>query len=1155
MPDYCPICARENRKVKLDEIGWSERNRLGGRERVFHCSRCGNEATLAGLKMLATQAVAPRRVRTAEPEPAMPQPSKEEYHRIALYHFDRGDRQRAFDFFRLAGYDNGQIENAIFNHLKNKGYDRGHIERVMEQELGHVPNYKWQSDIPESQRGQKREGSDGYLSARAYLQIGKGKPMEVNAEIEEPKYLPEILVNKPIPFDNLPVPPGRYQLLAKFESPEYGLLKARYPAVDSGQEYFTIQTGQRLAVNFIFRITAAARGGGGRGRPININLSSSSQTQATATATAIARGGGGGGGGGGARRRRPHYEATVRVTVTNQENLPIGHVFVQLQSIHPPPALPPPGAPVPPPMILNGETDGHGQFIFDHVPASLVPMPDGTPASNYRINARVFYFDDYDNQHDAVGHVDVTFRAGDERKEVSISLEVPSKYLERTANPGNANAPPIPPLPIENRFHKDWADRWDVDQGSGRTMRTPRPGIVGAMEQNPLFGGLTRYSKRAGKTGGIIMSLVMITLGIVFAAITGIWQFIIGLAALGGYIAVPAPPAWERDMGRMWDPGNRWKAGQAGAKATFKVAFLIFIGWALWDFSRTSFPLAPLIFIGFAFMSYFSLPGSYNPEQPYEIMSGIIRLAIGGFVIPVMIFIMMFQSWTLAWLAWAFFFVVPTPTRTKNLAQILGQGFSGVTQTAEMLDKMIFVVLMVIGLIAATGTILIPLPFFQVWAGQWGLTGSSLYVFYAVWFISAVAGFFSPPETRPYTGILMITTALVLFGLGPGSQTLGGALFGEWWPTIHNTVVDVMKPVGEAFGQLQSTFGQSWLLLSCPTCYARQITEGNFVGDEISKAGAFGLEIDKFQIQSIYPEEPFTFSINLANKGTFKAKNIRLELITTIPGIDLKYNNKDLMRVQKQISIDTPESFFGKTMTFTSGYGTIYVYTINVGEIADIERQDVKDLLIIGTLPCPVNDKELSATREKYIPFVANLTYTYESESTLQIDFISEEEWKRLSVENTLVRGQVPSKISSAPAKLNLGTADQPIKEGNAFNVGFNLSSAEGSQSAVGYATVTLSLPKAFGDVQSNCQKVKTVKIEGDYNIVDFDLSTPSKASFCFYPSGVSDIRVPKKTYTLSAKAEYVFSRWGEKDTLINFRDICWTKYLLAHPENANSTQ
>ena len=1054
--------------------------------------------------MLATQVTAPKRIRTAEPESAAPQPSKEEYHRIALYHFDRGDRQRAFDFFRLAGYDNNHIENAIFNHLKNKGYERKHIESVMEQELGHMPSYKWQSDIPEAQRGQKREGSDGYLSARALLKIGR-KIIEVNAVIEEPKFFPEIIVNKPIPFDNLPVPPGRYQLLAKFESPEYGLLKARCPAAGSGAEFFTIASNERKAVQFVFSVPGVTSGGSrkGKGEPININV------DARAEATAISHGGGGGGG-------QPQNRQLAAITgrVVNPEGQPIPHAHVSIDDV----------------SGFESETDGNGEYYIPNIPAIRVPYPTGRPVDRYILTARASYYDDAGHVHTAQKQEAVSAGAGEETK-CDFLLEIPTQMITNVSPWGLG--------------HTHLEERYGPAGNSGQPPKWFPKGLV----KSPV-GSIYNYSQKAGKTTGIIMSLVMIVLGIVIAAITGIWQFVVGLACLGGFIAMPMPSAWEREYGTMWKGGNAWKTGQAAAKLTFKVACIFFIGWALWDFSKTSFPFAALIFIGFAFVSYFSLPGSYNPEYPYEVMGGMIRFFIGFIVIPFMIFNGIFQSFPLALISLAFFAVVPTPTKTKNLAQIMGVGLAGTLTTAEMLDKIIFIGIMIWGLAVTTGTILIPLPMFQAWAGQWGLTGDSLYVFYAIWFISAIGGFFSPPETRPYTGILMLATALVLFGLGPGSQTLGGALFGEWWPSIHNTVIDAMKPFGEMFGQIQSTFGQSWLLLSCPTCYARQITEGNFVGDDISKAGAFGLEIDKFQVQSIYPEEPFTIQINLANKGTFKARNIRLDIVTTIDNIELEYNKVPLIPVQRQIDINTPESFFGKTMTFTSGYGRIFVYTINFGNM-EIERQDVKDLFIVGKLPCPVNDRELSETREKYIPFVANLTYTYDSESTLQIDFISEEEWKRLSVDNKLVRGQVPSKISSAPAKLSLGTADQPIKENNPFNLGFNISSAEGPNSHIDYAQVWLTLSSEFGGAE-RCQGAQLVGTEGTYNVLHFDLGTPSKASFCFYPDGLKDIKVPKKTYTLSANASYVFNKWDEKDTLINFRDVCWAKYLLANPNNAS---
>jgi hypothetical protein len=244
-----------------------------------------------------------------------------------------------------------------------------------------------------------------------------------------------------------------------------------------------------------------------------------------------------------------------------------------------------------------------------------------------------------------------------------------------------------------------------------------------------------------------------------------------------------------------------------------------------------------------------------------------------------------------------------------------------------------------------------------------------------------------------------------------------------------------------------------------------------------------------------------------------------------------------------------------------------YKYTISTANsqnnLKDIEPKDMVPIFLFGKMSCadfgstawtdfPLGKEH--TVREYFIPFIVKVTYKYESSSNLQVDFISNEEWKRLSTDNKLVRATKPSLISTSPASLNLGSMDQPIKEDTPFYVGFNLTSTWAKGTQISDGMVNLILPYAFGNPTCipTTEKKNPVsnKIEGNapnqvYNLT-FNLETDSKYSVCNYRdlaefSGLGKtMNVPKKTYTITAYATYKFSKWESKDTQFNFKDVCW---------------
>jgi hypothetical protein len=236
-----------------------------------------------------------------------------------------------------------------------------------------------------------------------------------------------------------------------------------------------------------------------------------------------------------------------------------------------------------------------------------------------------------------------------------------------------------------------------------------------------------------------------------------------------------------------------------------------------------------------------------------------------------------------------------------------------------------------------------------------------------------------------------------------------------------------------------------------------------------------------------------------------------------------------------------------------------YSYTIPGLENKNIETQDVLPIFIYGEMTCKdfnnsawkdfgVLGGKTHTVREYFIPFVLNVTYDYEATSSLQIDFISNDEWKRLSAEDNLNRGPKASIISTSPASLNLGAMDQPIKDNSPFYVGFNLTTTWPKSTQVTGGIVYFSLPTDFtpypGIVCSDAYKTtETDKQRDSYNVYKFNLSKgESNSRICSYSSLSTTLTAPKKTYTVFADAAYTFSRWESKDTQFNFKDTCWPR-------------
>jgi len=907
---------------------------------------------------------------------------------------------------------------------------------------------------------------EGYLSARAYLKIGR-KLVEVEAVIQEPQFLPEILVNRKIPFDDLPVPPLKYHLVARYEHPTYGTLISRVDV--------EIRSGERKQVNFVFTLPEKRAEGGTK---LVIQPPPPPPTQ---------------------EERKKYGVGIVEGQVVDRNNKPIMGARVWISDL-----------PLTSEIGFESYTDEDGRYSIDDVPASFT----GDKATKHRIDVEHYYYDSKGKVRRIHDYTNFPIKPG-EIVTVNFILNIPTEYHHR----------PVP--------HGEIIDGKIAGFGTDRDLKR----IVKArhiLEQPARFA--ERFKIAAG---GIAFPLLLFIIGIGLSATFGIWQFIVAFTCWAIRSIIPDPHDWEPAAGTIWSDKENIRF--AAFKALLKALSLLFFGWALWLFAATSFPLASLIFIVFAFISYFSLKGMYDPRKPYEFLEGFIRFLIGTIVIPFMIFNGIFHSMALAWLSLAFFAVLPTPVVEQKgiLVKALGKGYAKFSEDYEAYDKIIFLILMMIGLFATTGSILI--PGLRIPTVGLGLTGGAIYTFYAVWGIGLVAGFLSPAATRPYTGLLVVGTSFLLFAFGPGGDAVGTAFFGQWWPTIHNTASQILKPLGQILSGFSNTFAQTFMMLTNPIGFAHQVMEGNYVKGEVGETGAFGLEIESLQADIIYVDQPFTITTKLANRGPVDARRPTFRITSNIEKI---YIN------------GTPLRDFGEK----DKYGKIlYSYDYEVSK-DKIYPQDIVPIFLLGNISCEDAlsdafkrfewDPKKTKIRDIPIQIEAKITYEYDVYSNLQVTFISNDEWMQRARNNQLQLRRLPSSISTSPAKLSLDAMDQPIKEGNPFYVAFNLTPEE-PNSEIGDAMVYVILPKELGvpsictyPIGKSAESGKTLYYQTDNETILFWFLTKNdrKDVFCYFEKAPK-INAPEKTYTIMANATYTFIRRDSTETRISFSDTCIDKW------------
>ncbi len=509
-----------------------------------------------------------------------------------------------------------------------------------------------------------------------------------------------------------------------------------------------------------------------------------------------------------------------------------------------------------------------------------------------------------------------------------------------------------------------------------------------------------------------------------------------------------------------WLIGNNnsaWSLLRAGAKTS-----------AIWFFAQgliqSTFPFASLLLFVLAFVGYFSLPIEYDARgNSGQFLESVIRFGIlGAYIIPWVIFAQIFDSLVLGLVAFAFFAVPPVPKQEQ-------QSNVAVFSSLALMEKffflgVMFLALMWSGALLSVFPALSNAPFFQVPAG-WNLKGALADTFFFFWVIYTIAGFFAPPQERPAAGFIMLGASTIIYAIGPGTQEVGQGLLGPYFPAFYKGMIGFAKPFSSAMSGIGTAFSPALMLLFNPVVYAQNITQGIYANPDPQSGvtGAFGVEVDLFKSEdTISIGQSYSLHLRLKNMGASKARNITVSLRAgeKAPEIE-KEQRMGVMPFKGLFAFNTSrETMNLAELGFSDRAGNNETSALDCDEVSGIpirctlppiksmDKLYIEDIFIESDddgIQCKASNKYgLYGERQgKFLPFAATVSYDYGISSSLDIEFMSQDEFNRKSrnEEHTFLERK-PATLSNSPVMLNIDTSQQPIRENVQYYLRFNLHAA-----------------------------------------------------------------------------------------------------------------
>lgn len=396
-------------------------------------------------------------------------------------------------------------------------------------------------------------------------------------------------------------------------------------------------------------------------------------------------------------------------------------------------------------------------------------------------------------------------------------------------------------------------------------------------------------------------------------------------------------------------------------------------------------------------------------------------------------------------------------------------------------------------------------------------------LFSAFWLIAFFTGLAGDQETRAFYGVIFILVSFFIFAAGVGTQEVGAAFFGQFWPTVYQGITAVTTPLGEVFQGLGSGFGNAFLLLTNPAAYAQSIVNGSFQKDsDTGLTGAFGVEMTELKLTPLFAEQPYSALIKIQNKGSFKAKEVTILL---------------------RLGGKPPKGTSLKTLGFSDKEEGIFCNPDTTECYQYVDKNPNNELFKIDLRQVFFPSEGISCKdiithelRKRFLPLEGTVSYKYRTDATIDLEFISTLEWDRL-VQAGTIQTQVkkPATLKNSPVQLNIDTLEQPIREGTGHYIGLSLIPAKSNGKIIN-GSISLELPsKLLGSIQTKEQlrcfpkKPDIFVPVGDSMVMNWSAKTLNNNNivyctlpgFNFKEAGIPG--APSQTFVIKASADYTF--------------------------------
>ena len=417
-------------------------------------------------------------------------------------------------------------------------------------------------------------------------------------------------------------------------------------------------------------------------------------------------------------------------------------------------------------------------------------------------------------------------------------------------------------------------------------------------------------------------------------------------------------------------------------------------------------------------------------------------------------------------------------------------------------------------------------------------------VFMGIWTIAFLTGSMTGDiQSRQVFGVIMVFLSFTIFSMGIGTQQVGSAFFGEWWPSVFQFGETTLKPIGEQFSQLTSGLSLGISLITDPTGFAQRIMSGQYQTDPTTGLrGAYGVELEQFKTTPIYVGQGYSISMNLNNKGAFEATAVRAgvaidELKAPVGEVSGEYMNV--------FDLGFTTADFGgqdhcREVTGEKGRKRWECWRwMDDNPDNKLTKLDIRQVFFGTTegIGCTAyNDfiQPEEGTR-RGIPLMGFVEYDYEIESSLQVEFMNASEWdRRVLAGEAVVQAKKPSTLSNAPVQLNLDTPDQPIREGSPYYLAIQLVEGPRGGNISGITSIKLDVPEDLALDPTRCSPSST-------NFEWYETDFGPKGPYLIYcPLGpIEGITQPTETYVIKATATYTFKKYTDMLAAVGFAAGC----------------